>query len=67
MLAYSILILEKVSFDSVLFSKELEKAIPRLTPSEIRKLGNWLFEHCESNAELKQFKTYFVKELDTDS
>jgi DNA replication protein DnaD len=60
MLDYTILILEKVSFDSLLFSKELQKAIHTLTPTEIEKLGKWFFDFSESHAELEQFKTFFL-------
>ncbi|KDN53666.1 hypothetical protein FEM21_32180 [Flavobacterium seoulense] len=60
MLDYSILILEKVSFDSLLFSRELQKAIHTLTPSEIEKLAKWFFNFSESRSELEEFKTYFL-------
>lgn len=60
MLDYTILILEKVSFDSLLFSRELKKAIHTLTPKEIRKLGKWFLDYSKTHSELEQFKTYFL-------
>ena len=60
MLDYTIYILEKVSFDSLLFSRELQKAIHILTPAEIQKLGKWFFDYSKSHTELDQFKTYFL-------
>ncbi|WP_245980426.1 hypothetical protein [Flavobacterium aquicola] len=60
MFDYTILILEKVSFDTLLFSKELQKAIHTLTPSEIQKLEKWFFDYSQSHTELDQFKTYFL-------
>lgn len=60
MLDYTILILEKVSFDTLLFSKELQKAIHTLTPSEIQKLGKWFLNYSKSHSELDQFKTFFL-------
>lgn len=60
MLDYTILILEKVSFNSLLFSKELQKAIHILTPSEIKKLGKWFLDFSKSHSELQRFKTYFL-------
>ena len=58
MLDYTILILEKVSFDCLLFSKELQKAIHTLTPTEIEKLGKWFFDFSESHAELDNSKRF---------
>ena len=42
MLEYTLIILEKVSFDPTLFCKELEKAMSRLLPFEIQELNIWL-------------------------
>jgi len=42
MLDYTKTILQKVSFDVKLFSKELKKAISRLMPNEIEELKIWL-------------------------
>jgi len=42
MLEYYKTVLQKVSFDVKLFSKELKKAISRLLPDEIEELKKWL-------------------------
>jgi|TARA_Y100001968_G_C19273859_1_gene675649 hypothetical protein len=42
MLDYTKTILQKVSFDVRLFTKELKKAISRLLPNEIEELKIWL-------------------------
>ena len=42
MLDYTKTILQKVSFDAKLFTKELKKALTRLLPSEIEELKIWL-------------------------
>lgn len=44
MLEYSKFILQKVSFDEILFKKELEKALKILLPEEIKQLINWAKE-----------------------
>ncbi len=41
-LAYSKFILEKVSFDNMLFEKELRKALKNLSSSEVRELLIWI-------------------------
>ena len=38
MFDYTVAVLEKVSFDANLFSKEVEKALKRLLPHEIEEL-----------------------------
>lgn len=45
MLEYSKEILEKVSFDSELFQKELKKALKILSPDEVRELMRWCKMH----------------------
>lgn len=60
MLDYTISILEKVSFDSSLFSKELQKAIHSLSKEEIKKLEKWFFDYAMSHNELNEFKTLFL-------
>ncbi|MBX2814613.1 MAG: hypothetical protein KTR24_01390 [Saprospiraceae bacterium] len=40
-LAYTQLILEKVSFDKEIFRKELRKSLRRLTATDIRRLEAW--------------------------
>lgn len=42
MLDYTKTVLQKVSFDAKLFTKELKKAVSRLLPSEIEELKIWL-------------------------
>ena len=42
MLEYTKTVLQKVSFDTKLFCKELKKAISRLLPNEIEELKSWL-------------------------
>lgn len=44
MLTYIKLILEKVSFDKILFEKELRKGIKELLPNEIRDLKEWCYD-----------------------
>lgn len=44
MLEYFKTILSKVSFDAMLFEKELKKAIKSLIPEEIIKLKDWCYE-----------------------
>jgi DNA replication protein DnaD len=47
-------ILEKVSFDSILFYKELEKALKVLLPYEIEQLTDWLLSFVIEKPELRQ-------------
>ena len=44
MLAYSKNVLSKMSFDVLLFKKELSKAYQNLLEEEIVELGNWVNE-----------------------
>jgi hypothetical protein len=60
LLDYTILILEKVSFAPLLFSKELQKAMHTLTPEEIQKLGKWFLDYSQSHTELDEFKILFL-------
>ena len=48
-------ILEKVSFDSNLFRKELRKASKSLLPYEIEQLRLWLEHFTIEKPELKQY------------
>lgn len=52
MFEYSKTILKKVSFNSDLFYKELEKALERLLPHEINELRIWLKQFTSSRPEL---------------
>jgi len=54
MFDYTKSILERVSFDPILFCKELEKAIRTLLPYEIEQLREWLFNFTIEKPELKQ-------------
>jgi hypothetical protein len=48
MLEYIKIILQKVSFDHLLFEKELRKAIRMLMPDENKKLRLWCYERFSS-------------------
>ena len=52
MFEYTKTVLEKVSFNSALFCKELEKAIKRLLPYEINELQIWVRQLVMRNPEL---------------
>lgn len=51
---YTKSVLERVSFDPLLFCKELEKAIKTLLPFELDQLREWLFKFTSEKPELKQ-------------
>lgn len=44
MLNYVKIILQKVSFDSKLFEKELRKSMARLLPAEVEDLKLWCYQ-----------------------
>ena len=52
MFEYTKIVLEKVSFNKELFKKELEKAINRLLPYEIKELYFWLREFTINKPDL---------------
>ena len=52
MFEYSKTVLEKVSFNAELFKKELEKAVNRLLPYEVKELFLWLKEFTINKPEL---------------
>lgn len=58
MLEYTKTVLQKVSFDLMLFCKELEKAISRLLPVELEELKDWLRQFITDKPELKQCLIY---------
>ena len=58
MFEYTQTILKKVSFDPVLFCKELEKAIKRLLPYEIEELKIWVQQFTNERPELNQCLIY---------
>ena len=54
MFDYTKSILERVSFDPILFCKELEKAIKTLLPYEMEQLKEWLLNFIIEKPELKE-------------
>jgi len=58
MFEYTKTILEKVSFDTVLFCKEVQKAMERLLPFEIEELRIWIDTLIEGKAELNECLIY---------
>jgi hypothetical protein len=52
MFEYTKAILEKVSFNKELFKKELEKALNRLLPYEIKELYFWLRDFTVNKPDL---------------
>jgi len=50
---YTKSVLERVSFDTKLFCKELEKAIKVLLPYEVDQLKKWLVDFVRQKPELK--------------
>ncbi|WP_247716441.1 hypothetical protein [Sinomicrobium weinanense] len=58
MYEYTQVVLQKVSFDSVLFCKEVEKAVHRLLPYELEELKIWLNQFISGKPELSQCLIY---------
>ncbi len=58
MLEYTKTVLKKVSFDTKLFCKELQKAISNLLPDEIEELKDWLHQFITDKPELQQSLIY---------
>jgi hypothetical protein len=58
MLEYTKTVLQKVSFDAKLFSKELKKALSRLLPYEIEELKRWLQWFIMDKPELQKSLVY---------
>ncbi|OXA79037.1 hypothetical protein SAMN05444397_102269 [Flavobacterium aquidurense] len=54
MFDYTKSILERVSFDPILFCKEVEKAIKTLLPYEMEQLKEWLLNFIIEKPELEQ-------------
>jgi DNA replication protein DnaD len=54
MFDYTKTILERVSFDPLLFCKELEKALKTLLPYEVEQLTDWLLSFTNEKPELRQ-------------
>lgn len=51
---YTKTVLERVSFDPVLFAKELKKAVKNLLPYEIEQLKRWLQFFIQQKPELEK-------------
>ena len=58
MFEYTKTVLRKVSFDSVLFCKELQKAMERLLPFEIEELRIWIDTLIEGRPDLNKCLIY---------
>lgn len=54
MFDYTKTILERVSFDPLLFCKELQKALKMLLPYEVEELTSWLLSFTKEKPELRQ-------------
>lgn len=52
MFTYTKNVLERVSFDPLLFCKEVRKALKVLLPYEIDQLREWLLQYTEEKPEL---------------
>lgn len=61
MFAYTKTILERVSFDPLLFCKELEKALKVLLPYEVEQLTEWVLGFTNEKPELRQCLIYVNK------
>ncbi len=53
MFSYTKNVLERVSFDPLLFCKEVRKALKVLLPYEIEQLKDWLMQYTEEKPELQ--------------
>ena len=58
MFAYTKQVLTNVSFDPVLFCKEVEKAVKNLLPYEVDQLVDWLQNFTTEKPELQVCLTY---------
>ncbi|MGM0933908.1 MAG: hypothetical protein ACQEWD_10725 [Bacteroidota bacterium] len=58
MFEYTKTVLNKVSFDPVLFCKEVKKALQRLLPHEIEELRIWIEALTRKHPELNQCLIY---------
>jgi hypothetical protein len=52
MFEYTKTVLKKVSFNADLFCKELEKALSRLLPHEVKELSIWIKQYTSNKPEL---------------
>ncbi len=53
MFDYTITVLQKVSFNTDLFCREVEKAVGRLLPHEVKELVIWLKKFTANKPELQ--------------
>ena len=60
MVNYAKSILERVSFDPILFCKELEKAVKTLLPFELEELAIWFFNFTIGKPELRKCEVYLI-------
>ena len=51
-------ILKNVSFDPILFCKEVDKALNMLLPYEIEQLTEWLIRYTEEKPELQHCQIF---------
>jgi hypothetical protein len=51
---YTKSVLEQVSYDPVLFFKELKTAVQKLVPFELQKLKKWLQTYTKEKPDLKR-------------
>jgi len=58
MLEYTKTVLKKVSFDTKLFCREVQKAISNLLPEEIEELKLWLKQFINDKPELQESLIY---------
>lgn len=58
MIDYTKSILERVSFDPILFCKEFEKAVKSLLPYELEELAKWFFSFTKEKPELRKCEVY---------
>ncbi|TRZ41092.1 hypothetical protein [Robertkochia solimangrovi] len=58
MFEYTVTVLQKVSFDSILFCRELEKAAKRLLPHELDELRIWLVHYIQGKPQLSNSLIY---------
>lgn len=61
MFRYTKSVLERVSFDVNLFTKELQKAIQYLLPFELEELKRWFYEFTKNKPELKKCDVILLK------
>ena len=59
MFEYTKTVLQKVSFDTTLFCKEVQKALERLLPYEIEELKLFIDSLVKQNPKLNQCLIYF--------